>query len=229
MGEKYDLNNPENKVRQNTNFMKMNKFKFLTIAFLSVALVFTGCGKDDETVPSTLSLTTLPSQTIGSDAGSFLVNFSSNVDWTASSNSDWVTVSPQAGSADGQVIVTHEQNVESTSRSAAITISGAGVTPLAVSVEQTGIENPFIGSWRLDSNGTNDDSYEQFTFAVDNTYVFFQFFAATGTSATCNGNYDYSPTTSVISFTCEENPSATTYQFIDAQTLTLGDFVYFKQ
>jgi hypothetical protein len=229
MGERYDLNNPENKVGQNTNFMKMTKFKFLTIALLSVALVFTGCGGDEETVPSTLSLTTPSNQTIGSDQGSFLINFESNVDWSAVSNASWASVSPQAGTSNGQVIVAHEQNVEPTNRSASITISGEGVDPVIVSVEQTGIDNPFIGVWRLDSNGTNDDSYEQFTFAANDTYVFFQFLAASNTSITCNGFYDYSPTTSVISFTCDENPSATSYQFIDSQTLTLGDLVYFKQ
>ena len=61
----------------------------------------------------------------------------SNVDWTVSCDSSWVTFSPPSGTSNGTVTVTVEPNATAKQRTAEINVSGTGVEEQTVSVTQS--------------------------------------------------------------------------------------------
>jgi hypothetical protein len=76
-------------------------------------------------------------QSVTSGAGSTSFAVTSNVSWTASSDQSWCTVTP-SGSWSGTIAANFTANTGVSSRTAIITVSGAGVTPVVVSVMQAG-------------------------------------------------------------------------------------------
>ncbi len=56
------------------------------------------------------------------------VSVTSNVAWTASSNQAWLTVSPTSGSNNGTLTINASANPNATQRTAAITVTGGGIT-----------------------------------------------------------------------------------------------------
>ena len=83
----------------------------------------------------------------------------SNVDWDASSDASWLTVSPVSGSNDGTLILTTTANTDSNQRTATVTISGTGLTEQKkISIMQ--YSGSFIGgeagslAWSISDDGT---------------------------------------------------------------------------
>ncbi|MBV6513794.1 MAG: T9SS type A sorting domain-containing protein [Ignavibacteriales bacterium] len=58
------------------------------------------------------------------NAGSFTITVSSNLNWTASSNQSWITVSPQNGSNNGTITVNYTANTTSSQRTGMVTVQG---------------------------------------------------------------------------------------------------------
>jgi len=94
---------------------------------------------DDVKVTGILSGFTLsvspPSQGVSADAGNAPYQVTSNAAWTASSDSDWCTVTP-SGNGNGDITATFVQNVLFTPRTANITVTVAGLTPVVVTLTQ---------------------------------------------------------------------------------------------
>jgi len=78
--------------------------------------------------------------------GSDVINFTTNVEWTAETDADWLTLSPTSGSGlpDAQTInVGAAENTEYNERSATITISVDGISQ-AISVSQEAAPTPAV-------------------------------------------------------------------------------------
>ncbi|MEI6062249.1 MAG: BACON domain-containing carbohydrate-binding protein [Bacteroidota bacterium] len=83
-------------------------------------------------------LTVTPAnQNVSTTAGNTTFAVSSNSTWTTSSNAAWCTVTP-SGTGDGTLVANFTANTLVTSRIATITVTAAGLTPVAVTVTQSG-------------------------------------------------------------------------------------------
>lgn len=73
------------------------------------------------------------------NGGSQSITINSNINWSVSENSNWITVNSTSGSGNGSVTVNVSENTSSTSRSANITISGNDISR-NITVFQEGAE-----------------------------------------------------------------------------------------
>lgn len=71
-----------------------------------------------------------------SSSGTALVT--SNANWGATDDQDWLTVSPESGSGNGTLKFTAQANATATARTATVTVSATGVAAQTVSVVQAG-------------------------------------------------------------------------------------------
>jgi hypothetical protein len=62
----------------------------------------------------------------------------SSTSWTATSNQDWLTVSPASGTGNGTLTFIAEQNTALTERSATVTLAATDVNPVAITITQAG-------------------------------------------------------------------------------------------
>jgi hypothetical protein len=76
------------------------------------------------------------SKIISSSSGTTTFTVSSNIDWSASENSDWLSVTK---TNETTISVNYNQNTSVNNRSANITLSGTGVTSQVVTVTQSGV------------------------------------------------------------------------------------------
>jgi plastocyanin len=84
----------------------------------------------------TLSVTP-PNQTVSAVAGTTDFTITSNTDWTVSSDASWCTVT-SSGTGNGTMIATYGENTTYTERTAIITVTVAGLSPVTVQVIQGG-------------------------------------------------------------------------------------------
>lgn len=70
------------------------------------------------------------------------VTVSANIEWSATSNQSWCTVSPDRGNGNGTLTITVSENTGTESRTATVTVSGDGVQPQTISVTQRGVAAP---------------------------------------------------------------------------------------
>ncbi|MEI6754116.1 MAG: leucine-rich repeat protein [Paludibacter sp.] len=73
------------------------------------------------------------------DAGSSTLNITANVQWTASSDQTWLTVSPSSGIGDNTFTLTYQTNSSNIIRTAKIFVSANGITSQVISVSQIGV------------------------------------------------------------------------------------------
>ncbi len=195
------------------------------IAFMVVAISFTGCKKEELL---TLSPT---SQTLIKDAGSFTINVTSNTSWTVVADQSWCTVGTASGEDNGTITVTYQENATESSRSGNITVTTKDGMIQVVSVSQAGIppvSNPLIGTWKR--TGPSGD-YELFVFNADmtgqNKYI------DEYGEVEYNDSYTYEKTeTSIIFHFPDTEPVAGTYVISGSELeLTIYDVttVYSKQ
>ncbi len=76
-------------------------------------------------------------QNVSAVAGNTSFTVTSNSPWTVTSNSPWCTVTP-SGTGNGTIVATYTANALLTSRIATITVTVTGLTPVAVTVTQSG-------------------------------------------------------------------------------------------
>jgi uncharacterized repeat protein (TIGR03803 family) len=73
---------------------------------------------------------------IAAKSGTASVTLTSNVDWSVSSDKDWLTISPSSGKDNGTLTITAQDNPTVSSRSANVYISGTNVNTITISVTQ---------------------------------------------------------------------------------------------
>lgn len=76
-------------------------------------------------------------QNVTSDAGSTSFSVTSNSSWTAASNQSWCTVTP-SGTGNGTIMANYSANSSVNQRVATITVSVSGLSPMFVTVTQSG-------------------------------------------------------------------------------------------
>lgn len=118
----------------------------------------------DPTDPSYLNVST-QSLSFGSSGGNSSVTIESNLDWSVSSPSYWISVSSSSGSENGSITVSASSNSSTSSRSGTVTVSGDGLTK-NVSVSQSGQDDPeptqygTISFYRSVNNGPIEFHFE---------------------------------------------------------------------
>ncbi|MFH1121738.1 MAG: BACON domain-containing carbohydrate-binding protein [Bacteroidota bacterium] len=90
-------------------------------------------------------LTVTPStQNVTAPAGSTAFTVTSNTSWTVISDQTWCTVTP-SGSGNGSITASYTQNTTTSPRTANVTVSASGVSPVVVTVVQAGVpESEFL-------------------------------------------------------------------------------------
>ena len=87
--------------------------------------------------PCTLSVNPANQNIPFAPAGSTNYTVTTNCAWNAASNQSWCTVTP-SGNGNGTIIASYSANTTSTSRTANITVTIAGSTPVAATLTQAG-------------------------------------------------------------------------------------------
>ncbi len=114
------------------------------ISTRSATITFTATGVEDQTLKviqdgASSYLSASPVQkTITASSGSFQIEIDSNTEWTATANTDWLSISPTSKNGGGIVTVTYEANPAPTVRGGEITITASGVSSKVVEVKQEG-------------------------------------------------------------------------------------------
>jgi hypothetical protein len=112
-----------------------------------VALVtFSATGLSNQTVTITQDAGGVPYLNVNQSDLSFnatannpqKIDITSNVTWTASSSQTWLTLSSTTGTGVASITATATDNTVTTSRTAAVTITAAGLSPKTVNVTQAG-------------------------------------------------------------------------------------------
>lgn len=173
---------------------KSGKIQLVFYLFCLGAILFTGCKKEDDEVISNgtcsdgilnqnetavdcggicspcsnseSSFLNVSDQSLSfsSSSGNSSVAIESNLDWSVSSSSWWISVSPSSGSDYGSISVSVNSNSSSSSRSGSVTVSGDGLTK-NISVSQAGDDPPptqygTISFYRSVNNGPIEFHFE---------------------------------------------------------------------
>lgn len=148
------------------------------------------------------SLIVAPSnQDVTSSSGMTVFTVTSDVTWTSSSDEAWCTVTP-SGKDNGTIIATYQENTVTSTRTATITVMGAGVSNQLVTVTQSGVP-PILIVTPLNQNVTSSSGTTSFN-VVSNiawTSSSNQAWCTVTTSGTGNGTITatYQPNTGASS------------------------------
>jgi hypothetical protein len=151
------------------------------IAVVAVAQGSTFSGWSNCNGGSTTPLLTISpaSKTVSSASGSSTFTVSSNVNWTTSESSDWLSVTKANATT---LTVNYNANASTSNRSAIITLSGSGVSNQTVTLNQEGCQVPdaptvtasygtYVDkvqvSWIVVEGATSYDVYREQTFLIN--------------------------------------------------------------
>ena len=84
------------------------------------------CVITQEGLPAYLSINPF-SQNVGPESGYFIIEVSSNINWTTSENCSWITTLPESGSDTGFFAVIYDANLLPEIRTCILTIAGGGL------------------------------------------------------------------------------------------------------
>ncbi len=76
------------------------------------------------------------SRNVSKDAGSTTFDITSNIDWTATENTDWFSIDKNSGNGNATLTLTYSANPTIQQRSGSITLSGNGVSDVVLTVNQ---------------------------------------------------------------------------------------------
>jgi len=108
----------------------------------TASIVFKGVGVEDRVVSVTQLgiqpiLTVSPANlSVAADAGNAVVNITSNLSWTVTSNQTWCTLAQSSGIGNAALTINYQPNTVQSQRSAIITFAANGVTNQTVQVTQ---------------------------------------------------------------------------------------------
>jgi hypothetical protein len=114
--------------------------KVLNLVFGILLIVsITDCKKPAEEVTASLTINPTKKE-IDANSGSFQIAVASTIQWTVSSDKNWITVSPMTGTGNATVKVDYLENTSAQGRTASIVFKGMGVEDKVVSASQSGIQ-----------------------------------------------------------------------------------------
>lgn len=77
------------------------------------------------------------------NAGSFTISVASNLQWTASDNASWITITPTSGNGNGTITVNYDANTTSAPRTGTVTVQG-GIISVYCTINQPGVESNLV-------------------------------------------------------------------------------------
>lgn len=116
------------------------------------------------------------------------ITVTSNLSWTVSENSNWISVSPSSGTNNGAISVSVAENSASISRSGIVTVSGGDITR-DLTITQAAAEEILVG---LDPNKSPAENFDLSTWNLSIPDNQGNGTATTITVAEINNNYENS-------------------------------------
>lgn len=107
------------------------------ILILSIAILDLACKQEIVEIPPALDVNPI-SKNVDETANNFTANITSTITWTASSNCDWLKISPEEGEGNGTIKIEYYANSLITERTGTITIKGKDVADKTISITQKG-------------------------------------------------------------------------------------------
>lgn len=102
------------------NDMKRKKILY-SISLMVIGVFFNFCEKDSETEKMELNVSTEKLNFTGEEA-SQTIDIISNIEWTATSNVEWCTISPAIGNGNATITITLQNNNTTSERKGVITV-----------------------------------------------------------------------------------------------------------
>ncbi|MBO5497942.1 MAG: BACON domain-containing protein [Bacteroidales bacterium] len=115
------------------------KIKHLLLGMLAMAATV-ACNQEEPVVTPELDLNKTTAS-VGAEGGSVALEVTSNVDWTASADQDWVSVDPASGKGSkdaAKVTVSVEPNESEEARTATVTVAAEKLTK-TLKITQAGV------------------------------------------------------------------------------------------
>ena len=103
-------------------------------------------------IPQPIITLSTSEMSMATPGGSGTVGITSNVNWTASSNAPWLTITPAAGTNNGTLALTVTANTATTPRTAIVSVRGSGLTR-TVTVTQEAAKQVIVDP-ELPANGS---------------------------------------------------------------------------
>ncbi len=143
--------------------MKKQNLFSLIVLFSLLSAGFSSCDKDDdptfEASKSTIALT-------AEDGASSTFDIKSNTNWTLASNESWCKPSVTSGNGDATITVTATENEDiKNSRTATITLTPNGMTPVTLTVTQLAGDSKPVELKTVVIKATEWEKWHYFSFA----------------------------------------------------------------
>ncbi|MGJ8745409.1 polysaccharide lyase family 7 protein [Polaribacter sp.] len=153
--------------------------KLLNIAFTClIFIVLCSCSSNDsneEEVSENISLSSISEFSANQETQTVLVT--SNLEWTASVNTNWITITPLKGTNNGTINISVTANTTSAKRAGLITITGGDISKTLIvsqltKVNKTPSENFDLSTWNLSIpvNNGNGTATTITVLELNNTY-----------------------------------------------------------
>jgi len=111
----------------------------LIILIISIGFIGLTCKKTVDEIPPSLSINP-PTKEVDANTGSFSINVTSTITWTANCDKSWINIDPSQGEGNGTIKANYQTNSSATNRTATITVKGTGVADQTIVVTQLGIQ-----------------------------------------------------------------------------------------
>jgi poly(beta-D-mannuronate) lyase len=140
--------------------MKLSNIFF---TFLILASLISCSSKDSNEELSENLYIALTSE-FSENGGSQSVVLTSNLDWIATTDANWITITPSSGSDDGSIDVSVDENITNNKRSGIVTVSGGSISK-TLSVTQSAAKNTG-NSGDLDPNKAPSENFDLSTWNI---------------------------------------------------------------
>jgi hypothetical protein len=117
--------------------MKRISILFLA-AFTGLLMTMSSCSKDKVTSETPALAVSAENVSATTAAGSYTVNITANVAWTAASNQTWCSISPASGEGNGTLTINVAENTALETRTASVSVKAGDLTK-TVTVVQLGV------------------------------------------------------------------------------------------
>jgi poly(beta-D-mannuronate) lyase len=140
--------------------MKLSNIFF---TFLILASLISCSSKDSNEEPSENLYIALTSE-FSENGGSQSVTLTSNLNWTASADANWITITPSSGTDNGPINVSVDENLTNNKRSGIVTVSGGSISK-TLSVTQAAAKST-VNSGDLDQNKAPSENFDLSTWNI---------------------------------------------------------------
>ncbi|SDR68161.1 Putative binding domain-containing protein, N-terminal [Polaribacter sp. KT25b] len=131
-------------------------FNFFTVLVLLFS--FFSCSKDSSTVEESGSLSLSTLTVFSADGESKSIRVTSNLNWTANVDENWISITPSGGANSESILVSVDENTTNSDRSGELTVSGGSLSRV-ITIEQSA-NGDNQSSSGLDSNKSPSENFD---------------------------------------------------------------------